>query len=145
MEDFSDIIYFIVLVVFSLIGLFNKKKKEAAKKAQQQQARPVTPVQEEETDLWAEFEAFWGEEQGAKQEEKPREPSILSYETATDYSDLKVKNRMKGTITRSESIFKKMAPIAEDKEQITYEVSLDDEEELRRAFVYSEILNRKYT
>lgn len=152
MDDIGNIIYFVALIaifVFSMI----KKMKENDKKIEAQKQNAQKEV---EADPWSEFEEMFG--QVTSSDELPvfdtSQTSVtvspkskpLSYETATNYSELRVKNRMKKSVSKTSSIFSKpaMKSAGEMEGGANFEVEFEDEDDVRRAFIYSEIFNRKY-
>ena len=75
----------------------------------------------------------------------PAMDDLRSYETVSDSKDLRVKKNMQESITRGQTTLK-TEPMADDdsQQEARYEFPLADVDDMRRAFVYSEIFNRKY-
>lgn len=166
MEDIGDIIYLLFIAIAAIGSIFSKSKKQ--KKAAAEAEKQKKSVFEELEQSWEEFEESFGKSQAEpipaetykpyvspfetvaapaepmKYETPAHEP--LSYDNAEDFSELRVKKRMK------ESVFKKQSTLRvvdldddTDESGRTINISLDKPEDARMAFIYSEIFNRKYS
>lgn len=165
MEDFGEIIYFVLLVIFAVIGGLSKKKKKKP-------AEPGSPEPSVFPDLWPEkgrqfqtgrkipephpaasVREYQQAEVSSGQSEMPRHtysfessmPEILSYETVDDVSKIRVKKQMKESISKKQSFFK--SDESRETAEIYHnpiEIEFNDIQEVRKAFIYSEIFNRKY-
>ena len=79
-------------------------------------------------------------------EYEPTRFETMSYETATDFSKLRAKNQIKESLFKKKSSFGGRDSEAENKAIYNpTEISLDSAEEARKAFIYSEIFQRKYS
>ena len=149
MDSLGDYIYLIILAVAGLSGLLKKKKdptKSAApsttKRSWEDVLRELTPIEEDDINEKYEEPVYTKVEPVKVVPAKVVPARIMSYETIDDSSKLRAK-RNTTTITSSN----KMQP--EQKNlvlaiQPSNEYSLNSPEEARRAFIYSEIFNRKY-
>ena len=165
MEDIGDIIYFVLIVIVAIGSFFKKIKKGEDKK----KSSPAPNVDTSGgRDPWSEFEQMFEDERRrmASKSEQHSEPEntkrpevrktsfrksppamddLRSYETVSDSKDLRVKKNMQESITRGQTTLK-TEPMADDdsQQEARYEFPLADVDDMRRAFVYSEIFNRKY-
>lgn len=155
MDSIGDIIYLVLIVVFGIIGTIGNKNKKKSTKGENESTIPDI------SKTWEEIErkfSNFGKEEGTattdnlERTSKMKTPAlkrdeILSYETAEDMSKLRMKSRIK------ESIFKTYKPSKPLGVEVTDETYTDDapcyysiqhQDDARKAFVYSEIFNRKY-
>ena len=135
MDDFGDIIYLIIVIGAVISGLIKKGRKKP-----EANPRPIATEQEED-DGWKEiFKQMIPEEQKPQpvyQAPQPA-PKYQSYETATNYDDLRIKNRFATVETDFEE------ETNEETADIMSEISLATPSDARTAFVYAEILTKKY-
>lgn len=152
MEDFGDYIYLIAIVIAGLSSLL-KKKKPAANR--QEPAMPdlddVLPELEEEyiprRDATTRPEPVYEEASdwypaqtvvpAPAVQQVERVP--VSYETVADFMKL----RAKKTVQKKNQVSEEMKPV-EVADSPEVQIELDSAEDVKRAFVYSEIFNRKY-
>ncbi|OJX87663.1 MAG: hypothetical protein BGP01_03590 [Paludibacter sp. 47-17] len=153
MEDFGDYIYLIAIVIAGLSSLL-KKKKPAANR--QEPAMPdlddVLPELEEEyiprrdattrpEPVYEEASDYWYPAQtvvpAPAVQQVERVP--VSYETVADFMKL----RAKKTVQKKNQVSEEMKPV-EVADSPEMQIELDSAEDVKRAFVYSEIFNRKY-
>lgn len=133
MEDAGSIIYIIIMIIILLGGFFkNKKKKE---QSSQQNSTPVsetTPYNSNNTDDWY----YESKQHEVAPPPVPEKQKII----ATKHPDLKnsIPSSYKTTGINSEESDIQNA----ENEKIAIE--LDSVEEARKAFIYSEIFQRKY-
>lgn len=147
MEDFGDYIYLIAIAIAGLSSLFKKKKTaEGNQERNMPDLDDVLPDIEEEyyprsePDYREEPVTMWSEPvvtTPVKPVAGQRAP--VSYETVTDYMKL----RAKKTVQTTHSAFESIQP-AEASKEAAFDVELESVEDVKRAFVYSEIFNRKY-
>jgi hypothetical protein len=155
MDSLGDYIYLIILVIAALSGMLKKKKKSAdintapakPKRSWEDVLRELTPIDEEEAEEEYTEPAFDNATPAtaspAMVEYVKVEPAkIMSYENTEDSSKLRAQRNMS-------NISSKNKPSNAKKEIVTAitvenEFSLDTPDEARRAFIYSEIFNRKY-
>ena len=166
MEDFGDIIYLLLIAVAAIGSIFGKSKKKKLEAKTEKQEKSVF---EELEQSWEEFEATIDGPLSDPIPATPSKPYVspfesqpklstkptkyetlkhepLSYDNVDDFSKLRVKKQLK------ESVFKKHSTLrvvdldneSEDAER-TLNISLDNQEDAKMAFVYSEIFNRKYS
>lgn len=130
MDNLGDWIYIVFLVIAGLSGLINsaRKKKEAAE-------APVPPAYEEENNPGTE-KSFWDllDEMQKEQQspvEKPKSPiPFLAAEQKIHTA----------TPPRHSAVL----PSEDEAPGIDIEQDFQDPESLRKAVIYTEILNRKY-
>ena len=117
MEDIFQILIFVAFAVLSFVPQLRKGKTSAP------DSRPFSP--EEEAEEYAEWEAV-------EQEETLSQPIVRR-----EVKPRKEKPRKKE--------MKSAAPSPKTQEADTKKIRLSSREEARRAFIYSEIFNRKYS
>lgn len=164
MEDLGDIIYFILVAVVAISSLFGKSKK---KKPAAEQAEPKKSVFQELEQSWEEFEEMLEKPKPKPATASPSKPystprgsaetiapmeyealkyEPLSYDSATDFKELRVKKQMKESVFKTHSSFRVFDLDEKAEEEASpIHVSLDNAEDARMAFIYSEIFNRKYS
>lgn len=168
MEDFGEIIYLLLLIAFALIGSLSKKKKKKAVVTESPEP-PVTldPWSEFEKKLWGDTEPIEPEPVIITQSpqsvgspfttETPdyfseavysseyNTPEILSYENVDDINKLRVKKQLKESISKKQSRYKNVdSPVFTEPVYNPVKIEFDNPEDARKAFIYSEIFNRKY-
>jgi len=144
MDSLGDYLYLIIIAIAGISGLLKKKKdptKSAApsttKRSWEDVLRELTPIENEEV-VEKHVEPVYTKVEPVKM----APPKVMSYETIDDSSKLRAR-RNTSTITSSN----KSNP---DQKKVVLAVQSDNEyslnspEEARRAFIYSEIFNRKY-
>lgn len=174
MEDIGDIIYLSLLIAFILFGGFGKKSKKK-KRQQSKATIPSNTQKNREKKLkdivssqpqpksqtatshkqvrWDRsatkplskipgdlFETVYS----PKNEQSTNE--ILSYDTVDDVSKLRVKKRIRESVLKKQSSFKSIEML--EKTDTSFEpinIELDNVQDARKAFIYSEIFNRKYS
>lgn len=171
MEDIGEIIYFVLIIAFALLGSLGKKKKKKATVGESP-GPPAFP------DPWSELEKQLTSSQKAPEPkpavntqrnqpegrsfrtEIPKYSSetiyssendqsvyeVMSYDTVDDVSKLRVKKQMKETISKKQSAFKSIdLSKTPDTSYSPIDIEFDDIQDVKRAFIYSEIFNRKYS
>jgi hypothetical protein len=155
MEDFGDYLYFILLIVFSLVGLL--KKKEAVK--------PVHETSEDEEEYnERDIVIFppvddWENTQSEPETVPPiidwpvftkpetKTPKTVfegitdSYETATDFTKIKARTNVKPVKTE---VKKQSFNFEELSDTDAQDYTIETVEDARRAIILSEIIHRKY-
>ena len=139
MDDFGDIIYLLLIVGAVISGLFKRSRKAKP------EANPRPVSTEPKSDSWEEiFKQYMPENQVPENQMQPAyqapqpPPKYQSYETATNYDDLRVKNKF------ATAAFDFEDDTDDSEVDIASEISLTTPSEARTAFVYAEILTRKY-
>lgn len=170
-DSLGDIIYFLMIAIFALAGMLGKKKKkkptiqqdtgspafpnpwsELEKKLLEKeepiQPKPTPAPQSRRTETRTtyknEIPSFSSETIYSSEYEEPIFER-LSYDTVDDVSKLRIKKQMKESISKKQSVFKSTE--IKDMQADTvhpFEVAFDDVDDAKRAFIYSEIFNRKY-
>lgn len=144
MDSLGDYLYLIIIAIAGISGLLKKKKdptKTAApsttKRSWEDVLRELTPIENEEV-VEKRVEPVYTKVESVKMEPA----KVMSYETVDDTSKLRAK-RNTSTITSSNKSNpdQKKVVLAV---QSSNEYSLNSTEEATRAFIYSEIFNRKY-
>ncbi len=143
MDSLGDYIYIIILAIAGLSGLLKKNKKaetssapKTTKRSWEDVLRELTPVEPEPEPASNVFEP---EPIPVIQKVEPQK--VVSYETISDPSELRSK---KSVSHISSPVKHKKEKIEIIEERPALEFSLNSPEEARRAFIYSEIFNRKY-
>lgn len=139
--------YLIILIIAALSGLLKKKKPAAntnsapakPKRTWEDVLKELTPIDQE--DIEPERQITPEAPIKIKQKKAPVEQE-MSYETLKDTSVLKAKKQVAQTVVAHHSNFdtidKKNAEDSFD------EVQFETLEDAKRAFIYSEIFNKKY-
>ena len=170
MEDIGDYIYFLLLAVFALSGLFGKKKKDT------KTSEKKKPVFDQIPKSWEELEEMMDKPQPKPQpattvrpvtipRSEPARPSTpfgtaevisspeyettgyetMSYDTATDFSTLRAKKQIKESIFKTKTTFVDTLSESESATEFSpFTIDLANTEEAQKAFIYSEIFQRKY-
>lgn len=134
MEDFGDYFYLIVIAIAALSSLFKKKKPTAATVPHDE---PID-IEEQLRELFEE-KKVQPQPEIVKPVEKPKENSFSnykSYETTTDTASLRAHKQ----VTK----IPKTPVQMQEEVPAMLTVELDTVEQARKAFIYSEIFNRKY-
>ncbi|MBN2767153.1 MAG: hypothetical protein JXR27_12345 [Paludibacteraceae bacterium] len=135
MEDFGDYIYLIVIAIAALSSLFKKKKPA--------QAVPLPP-DDELNDLEEELRELFEEKTivpdpvsvpTPKMSAAPQRPTHKVFESMNDTMELRIKKSPRNKFLIDE---------VPEEQVSTFDVELETVNQARRAFVYSEIFNRKY-
>jgi len=140
MEDIGDYLYLIIVVIAGLSSLFKNKSKK-------KEFAPAPEVEEEYEYKEIPEEVFVPTpvtipevvyERPVSQMQAKSQETLVSYETATDFTKLKARK----------DISKLSTPVSKTVVEQTTETenaySLNTVEEARAAFIASEIFNRKY-
>ena len=156
MEGIGDYIYLIILALAGLSGLLKKKKPANAdqdqapakpKRTWEDVLRELTPIDQEE--IVKEKEIAKAKEVKVENVEEPIkrikvEPSpYISYETSGDKSSMKARKQVSQLKSSTKSAPLEVIEVVPTRNFLT-DFKLDSPEDARRAFVYSEIFNRKY-
>lgn len=152
MEDIGDYIYLIAIVIAGLSSLLKKRKPAGT---QQESSMPdledvLTDTDEEyyprsepqkktEPDFWDEPSVYTYEPEVIPQPSVAVEKVPVSYETVSDYMKLRAKKTVQPTHSSFENTLLKEQVV-----EPAFEIELDSIEDVKRAFVYAEIFNRKY-
>lgn len=154
MEDIGDYLYFILLIVFSLVGLLKKKKA----------AKPLHETMEEDEEYDEKDVVIFPpvddwENTQSKPETVPtidwpvftkpetKTPKTVfegitdSYETATDFTKIKARSNVKPVKTE---VKKQTFNFEEFSDNEVQDYAIETPEDARRAIILSEIINRKY-
>lgn len=153
MEDFGDYIYLIAIAIAGISSLLRKKKPQANQLPDENGMPDLDDVIPDPDDYPSPFE-----EAPASYEtvftpaseittkpfytpmEKHEMKVPVSYETVADFMKLKAK-RTVHTVVHSSMIAHEVELLEPEPE---IHITLDTAEEVKRAFIYSEIFNRKY-
>lgn len=139
MEDIGDYLYFVVLLIAMISGLLKSKKK----KAQEQETYEREPREIDLDEVLQELDPYFEKPAPVVRPEpqKSAPERYQTYESIKDSSALRAKKQVAKTIhskIKTESIFEEPATVE------TFQVSINNLDDAKRAFVYSEIFNRKY-
>lgn len=150
MDNLGDWLYIVFLVIAVISGLFSGKKKKHPV------AKPVQPREQTEDPLDTEKEkTFWEileEMQKSTQEAKPRTkkvPATKQVSTKTVKASAAPSPFLAGESIGSSRIPKQNSILLEETYEADHRINsedfhLQDVDEVRKAIIYSEILNRKY-
>jgi hypothetical protein len=146
MDNFGDYIYLIIIIIAGLSGLLKKRKDNQTKH---------TPVEEDENGGGFEdvLRELLPEREDLKPEPIPAPVSVyepirsakvtgsefVSYETTNDISSLKAKKQV-----TSYSPKQTLEVESEKGDLDSLNVMINDADDARQAFIYSEVFNRKY-
>lgn len=137
MDDLIVIILTLVFAVAGVLGQMKKKKKFAGDEGQQEASDSILDMFKEELGINDETQPQYYEdpvEVPVKQEVKEKKVEKVS---SVDYSRYQFRSENEGTSEISQE-----APKVEKREKISAGIRKDFT--LRKAVIYSEILNRKY-
>lgn len=134
MDSLGDYIYLVVIVLAGISGLLGKKKRRT---------KEVETIDLPDLDdIIPEFTEFIQPESVVNHHEFGRNETmsnVLTYDTIEDFSVMKAKRQVKSVspilVSQPES----------PEDFISSEIELNSAQEIRKAFIYSEILNRKYS
>ena len=135
MDSLGDYIYLIVILIAGISSILGKRKKKVA---EEYDSLPELPDLE---DVIPEFTVHTAPERPVYQEMKKRvnPVEIPSYDTVSDFTVLKAKkqvNQPRKHFVESEVM------VSHDYSGV--ELELENSDDVKRAFIYSEIFNRKY-
>jgi hypothetical protein len=140
MDSLGDYIYLIILVVAGLSSLLKKKKK-----ASELKPAPVEEDDEPQTDWEDVIRNLIPESPAEEKKEFVPESAafnpIVTYETVEDVSVMRAKKQVSRNTTSKKKIF------IEDNvstPNIIDDIQLNTVDDARKAFIYSEIFNKKY-
>lgn len=147
MENLGDLIYIVALAVIGLSSLFSAgKKKKVEEEMKKRKAPPVivTPQTASDRDFWDII--LDPERKKTPVTEKPKiqkkSSKPFSAESAQTYSFLTGESEIEKAIRKQTSMID--APEEEDRKPFVTTEDFNTPESLRKAVIYSEILNRKY-
>ena len=138
MDSFGDIIYLLLIVGAVISGLVKKSKKMTKPQAN---PRPVAEQPEEEVDWKDIFKQMIPEEKKPQPvyQAPQANPGYQSYETTKNPADLRIKKNFVSTNIDYED-----ETSDNETSDIINEISFATPADAKAAFVYSEILTRKY-
>jgi len=135
MDSLGDYIYLIVILIAGISSILGKRKK---KMSEEHDPMPELPDLE---DIIPEYTVRREPERPVYQEIKKTENSsyIPSFDTMTDFSVLKAKKQVNQPVRH---FVESEVTVSDDYPVV--EIELEDSDDLKKAFIYSEIFNRKY-
>ena len=144
MDSLGDYIYLIVIGIAALSGILKKKKKTPVATSSPED---ILTEFEEETKEYYPQEVFSPEIYRTPKEEPQKSKKIthtefLSYESTNDISELKARkqvSRLEKNMQKNKDVI-----VEDDVPEELLEIRLGTASEAKRAFIYSEIFNRKY-
>lgn len=141
MDNAGDWLYIILLVIAGVSGVFNSARKK------KEQLPPNNPKPDFDTkDTESESKSFWEIFEEMQQKEPPvKQPIPTRKQTPptplrTSYDSIK----MEGSRQIKHENFFEEGPIDDEKSTLVPDNLFQDVDELKRAVLFSEILNRKY-
>ena len=134
MDSLGDYIYLIVILIAGISSLLGKRKKKKRIESEEVDFPDLE-------DVIPEFAEYTQPERPVYQEirKKVEHKSIPSYETVKDISIMKAKKQVR-TVKQSPVL-----QLEEQEDSFLSEIELEDVDDVKKAFIYAEILNRKYT
>ncbi len=150
MEDIGDYLYLLVFAVAGLSSLLKKRKK--AKEVQEQENERPTVFEQ----ILGEEEDWWNESKEKFETVSPAPPinpvvtkqtyatrdDLMGYESTSRFEDIKVRRQNIASVNRTEFELEEL--VDENQEDNQLDINLTGQDEAKRAFVYSEIFNRRY-
>ncbi|NDV47478.1 hypothetical protein D0T49_10510 [Paludibacter sp. 221] len=131
--EVGDILYYLIFFIVIIGGLVKKLKKQESKKADAPQAQPV--YQEKRTteyDEWySENEQTYPEKNEVYEKTVPINTYEKDYNASENFYDQK-KTDIIGNLNDDED------------EKPAFTIELNDVDDVKKAFVYSEVFQRKY-
>ncbi|HOG05270.1 MAG TPA: hypothetical protein PK978_03445 [Paludibacter sp.] len=134
----GDYIYLAVIVIAS-IGMILKKRKKQQEQVQEESFPDMSDIFPEAEGAEQYETDFWGDP--ILQEDKPMVSVVSGAEKTTTFDILETKKQQYVSVkSRETTDFED----EEDSEQ-ALEISLEHPEDAKKAFIYAEIFNRKYS
>lgn len=143
MHEVGDYIYLVLIIIAALSSIFKKKKEKTGQSAPQSEKK-IPDFKE----ILKEFLPD-DKEQPVPQpvlrptEIKVPEKPFITYENTTDYSVIKVKKQVNNDIVNNK-IHEKIKFEEEDLIDNSVVIEFSTINDARKAFIYSEIFNKKY-
>ncbi|MDR2915811.1 MAG: hypothetical protein LBV74_13405 [Tannerella sp.] len=147
MEDFGDWLYLLIIIIAGVSSLISSVRKKARQTAEQNQPRGTVSDNSHEEDPWNEESTPQQEfpERKSVTTIKPKQQPLPSYQSVTTqkrhYFDIQQEGQP--SIIQENTEFMSVDADKEDA-SITFEDLPDNIDEWRKAFVYHEIIDRKY-
>ncbi|MEA4935239.1 MAG: hypothetical protein VB102_01215 [Paludibacter sp.] len=135
MDSLGDYIYLIVILIAGISSILGKRKKKAL---ENQDPVPGLPDLE---DILPEFEPVTEPVRPVYQEVKKKEKPVEhpSYDTVDDFSALKAKKQITHPVKH---FAESEMTVVED--SCGPELELENSDDAKKAFIYSEIFNKRY-
>ena len=130
MDNIGDWLYIVFLAIAGISGLFSSKEKKKKKGRPEILGQPDKEIVSDEQPQPAEDKGFW--EIGEEIKQAPAQPTPEPEEKPRPIQEDKPR-KAPPTV-----------PPMKEPERPTPEITLQDTDELRKAVIYAEILNRKY-
>lgn len=136
MEDFGDYIYLIVIAIAALSSFLGKKKKPIP------DAERSLPEMPDLDDVIPEYTEYTESPRPLYEELKINKKlaDIPTYETVSDFTSMKAKMQVVHT---DKHFVGSELTVSDDNDFNILELNTPDD--VKKAFIYSEIFNRKYT
>ena len=144
MREVGDYIYLVLIIIAALSSVFKKKKEKTG---------PSIPQPEKKIPDFKEIlKEFLPEEEQKPlpqpavlipAEVKVAEKAVVTYENTTDYNALKAKKQVNNDIVNNQ-IHEKRKFSDTDLIDETPAIEFNNTDDARKAFIYSEIFNKKY-
>ena len=144
MDSFGDYIYLIILVVAGLSGLFRKKKQPdnmnptpaAPKRSWEDVLRNLVPVEEEQK-----VEPKYEKPILPKKKQSVPQPA-MNYDKTEGSTGLRATKQVSQLVSHQRVLVDEIKD--EEPKSFLQDIQLHSLEDAKRAFIYSEIFNRKY-
>lgn len=144
MEEIGDYLYLVVIIIAAVSSFLKKRKKAVQKANEEREFRPVVEEPEMDADDWwnttIEPEPVKPEPIKSVKDYFEIRDNLKGYESTANVEEVKVKKQNISTVNFKETVAE--AVVESDSNYL--EINLNEVEEAKRAFVYSEVFARKY-
>jgi len=134
MDSIGDYIYLIIFVIAGLSSLFKKKKTQAIPSADEDDDSPIFGDYKSEV--------IEPEIKNIEPIKNEKQTFIKSYENTTNFTDLKAKKQVSKNFKEVPKPENRIS-IIDDFQDANF-IELNTLNDARKAFIYSEIFNKKY-
>jgi len=143
MREVGDYIYLVLIIIAALSSVFKKKKEKTGTSTPQPEKKKPDFKEILKEFLPDDEEKPLPQPVLIPTEVKPAEKAVVTYENTTDYSALKAKKQVNNDIVNNQ-IHEKRKFGDTDPIGDTPAIEFSTAEDARKAFIYSEIFNKKY-
>jgi hypothetical protein len=134
MDSIGDYIYLIIIAIAGLSGFLKKKKTQTI----------LSDEDDNDSSIFGDYkyEVPEPEIKNIEPIKNEKQTFIKSYENTSNYSDLKAKKQVSNNLKETPKPGNRISLI-DDNEEANF-IELNTLNDARRAFIYSEIFNKKY-
>ena len=133
MDSIGDYLYIIVFVVIIVVNILKNLRKQKPVVV-----TPDPPGNYSESKKEDEDDDFW------RSLSSPSQQPVVQVQQVQNIQQIQNKRKDVKTILPKNELKKKSAVLEEKEESNSFSVAFNDKDDARRAFIYSEIWNRKY-